>query len=510
MPENYIGFWRRYVALMVDLQVISILLFIVVVIFIVLVKLLFEISPELGSHFLRFLKKIFVYSMLTTIGPVPLYPFTIVFLYSFYFTILESSSMQATFGKRAIRAVVTDHDGDQITFIRANVRFFGKIISAILLMFGFIMTGFTMRKQALHDFLSGCLVVEEEYSDRDTNYVGFWRRFIAIQVDCNIIYVIPGFLGGIYVFILGWFLFHSVTTGVDSATIINIISSIMSTISNYSGAIKYWNLGIYICGYLIFIWLYFTIFEFSSIQATPGKLAIGAVVTNLEEGRISFAKSTVRFWIKLLTPIVILLIGYGINLIFPFYIYILQFLKTAILQFVFASIAGKIKVFLITILIFAIPFIGFIMAVFTRRKQAFHDIIAGSLVVNKRPSEDEGEVVFEQKAPESLAQEEQQEVKELSLEDKVMGMAKDYYNNNNCMDYYSKKLSSTKKRGGKWEIKGIDDFTYLVHLREGEELYTFEVDFNTGIVIDVWSAPYLREKYRNLVKENPENNEPNP
>ena len=51
------------------------------------------------------------------------------------------------------------HRGQRISFAMANARFFGKAVSAVLLFSGFIMAGFTTRKQALHDLMAGTLVV---------------------------------------------------------------------------------------------------------------------------------------------------------------------------------------------------------------------------------------------------------------------------------------------------------------------------------------------------------------
>jgi uncharacterized RDD family membrane protein YckC len=75
-----------------------------------------------------------------------------------YFALMESSSMQATVGKLAIGAIVTDLDGNRISFGRATGRYFAKILSAVILMIGFIMVGFTARKQGLHDMMAGTLV----------------------------------------------------------------------------------------------------------------------------------------------------------------------------------------------------------------------------------------------------------------------------------------------------------------------------------------------------------------
>jgi uncharacterized RDD family membrane protein YckC len=56
---------------------------------------------------------------------------------------------------------VTDLSGNRITFARASGRFFGKILSGMILGIGFLMAGFTARKQALHDILAGCLVLRQ-------------------------------------------------------------------------------------------------------------------------------------------------------------------------------------------------------------------------------------------------------------------------------------------------------------------------------------------------------------
>lgn len=76
-----------------------------------------------------------------------------------YYACLESSDWQATLGKKAIGIIVTDLDGNRLSFGRATGRHFAKILSAIILLIGYIMAGFTQRKQALHDIIAGCLVV---------------------------------------------------------------------------------------------------------------------------------------------------------------------------------------------------------------------------------------------------------------------------------------------------------------------------------------------------------------
>jgi uncharacterized RDD family membrane protein YckC len=50
-------------------------------------------------------------------------------------------------------------NGNRISFARANGRFFGKWVSGMIMNIGYLMAGFTEKKQALHDILAGCLVV---------------------------------------------------------------------------------------------------------------------------------------------------------------------------------------------------------------------------------------------------------------------------------------------------------------------------------------------------------------
>ncbi len=76
-----------------------------------------------------------------------------------YFTLMESSAKQATLGKMALGIVVTDMDGRRISFGKANGRYWAKILSALILCIGFMMAGFTEKKQGLHDILAGTLVV---------------------------------------------------------------------------------------------------------------------------------------------------------------------------------------------------------------------------------------------------------------------------------------------------------------------------------------------------------------
>lgn len=79
-----------------------------------------------------------------------------------YYAIMESSPKQATLGKMVLQISVTDNKGNRISFGRATVRFFAKIISILILLIGFIMIAFTKKKQGLHDIIADTLVVAKQ------------------------------------------------------------------------------------------------------------------------------------------------------------------------------------------------------------------------------------------------------------------------------------------------------------------------------------------------------------
>jgi uncharacterized RDD family membrane protein YckC len=75
-----------------------------------------------------------------------------------YEALMLSSSYQATLGKMIFGMKVTDLYGNRISFARATGRHFAKWLSGMILCIGYIMAGFTERKQGLHDMLAGTLV----------------------------------------------------------------------------------------------------------------------------------------------------------------------------------------------------------------------------------------------------------------------------------------------------------------------------------------------------------------
>ena len=76
-----------------------------------------------------------------------------------YFSLSESSSKQASFGKQALKLKITDLDGRRISFGKATIRFFSSILSLITVFVGFLICISSTTKQALQDRISGTFVI---------------------------------------------------------------------------------------------------------------------------------------------------------------------------------------------------------------------------------------------------------------------------------------------------------------------------------------------------------------
>ena len=75
-----------------------------------------------------------------------------------YFSVMESSSRQGTFGKMIVGIKVSDEYGNRLSFGKALVRSLGKIISGLILGIGFLMAAWDEKSQALHDKMAGTIV----------------------------------------------------------------------------------------------------------------------------------------------------------------------------------------------------------------------------------------------------------------------------------------------------------------------------------------------------------------
>lgn len=142
---QYAGFWLRAWAGLIDLFFEALTAMLVIVIVDVIMKIL---SPQLGlspitAHYVTGIAFIFVLA----VGG---------WLYSAF---AESSSWRATVGKRILGLQVTTSSGGKLSFGQATVRHFMKFLSLFTAAVGFMMAGWTKRRQALHDIPSDCVVI---------------------------------------------------------------------------------------------------------------------------------------------------------------------------------------------------------------------------------------------------------------------------------------------------------------------------------------------------------------
>ena len=78
-----------------------------------------------------------------------------------YYAAFHASSKQATLGKMAVGIKVVRTDGTRISMGRGVGRYFGFMLSSLIMGIGLLMAAFTERKQGLHDVICDTLVVDK-------------------------------------------------------------------------------------------------------------------------------------------------------------------------------------------------------------------------------------------------------------------------------------------------------------------------------------------------------------
>lgn len=155
----YAGFWLRFVAYLIDGVILGVATVALIIPFFFLMggAALLEALPRHRIEGIEGFSPGQFGGLLALILVLVLVSALVQWLYYAY---LESGEKQATWGKQAIGLYVTDLAGNRVTFGRASGRFFAKFITKLIpLWIGFIMAGFTERKQALHDMIANCLVL---------------------------------------------------------------------------------------------------------------------------------------------------------------------------------------------------------------------------------------------------------------------------------------------------------------------------------------------------------------
>jgi len=142
------GFWERFLAYCIDSAILT-----------------------FGSIAVSFLGSFFIAFIMALMGMdvegaedffVVLY-YILAFVFSWlYFTIMQSSKLQATLGKKVLNLAVTDLTGNRISFGKANARFWSKFISSAILGIGYLMAAFTEKHQALHDMIADTVVLKKK------------------------------------------------------------------------------------------------------------------------------------------------------------------------------------------------------------------------------------------------------------------------------------------------------------------------------------------------------------
>ena len=131
----YAGFIRRAAAATLDSLILSV------------IQLIVDVALAIGGF------------------PKPLISLVNLVLLLFYYVYMESSSWQATLGKRIVGIKVTDLQGQRISFWRSLGRRLAMIfINPFTLGIGYLMCIWTEKRQCLHDMIAGCLVVTEQPS----------------------------------------------------------------------------------------------------------------------------------------------------------------------------------------------------------------------------------------------------------------------------------------------------------------------------------------------------------
>lgn len=115
------------------------------------------------ASFSRRLLAVFIDTMILLIPCMAanwLVPFVGSFLILLFYTpVLESSELQATFGKNCMGIQVVSVEGSQISFKTACIRLVCKLFSYAIFCIGHFLALFTEKKQTLHDLLADTVVV---------------------------------------------------------------------------------------------------------------------------------------------------------------------------------------------------------------------------------------------------------------------------------------------------------------------------------------------------------------
>ncbi len=185
-PVHYAGFWIRFLALTLDNLIVGVVLGLGSLVLTLLVGyLLKENSAHPSTAFVIFSIVITILRIILQLG---------------YFIVL-TNKRQATIGKRLLGLRVVREDGRPLSLGKIILReTIGKLVSGIIIGVGYLMVAFTKKKQALHDIMSGSVVISNP-EERKT-----WAFVVSIVIAAAlpiIMIAIVGILSSVALISLG-------------------------------------------------------------------------------------------------------------------------------------------------------------------------------------------------------------------------------------------------------------------------------------------------------------------
>ena len=139
----YAGFWKRVAACIIDQFIVMVIAILAGSVMGLISAVIFQSMPEQQ-----------LMAMMDNAGNI-----LGVIVCWLYYALQESSDRKATLGKHFMCIQVTDYNMKQITFGKATWRFFSKYVSMFIFFIGYMMAGWTQRKQALHDMMAKTYVI---------------------------------------------------------------------------------------------------------------------------------------------------------------------------------------------------------------------------------------------------------------------------------------------------------------------------------------------------------------
>jgi uncharacterized RDD family membrane protein YckC len=196
---------------------------------------------------------------------------------------------------------------------------------------------------------------------------GFWMRFLAAIIDGILVSVITSIISSIFGLNNAMIRLNEISRSVAAGGSVEAIQNeAVSLVAPILLSLIF---------SLLVNWLYFALLESSKQQATLGKMALGLKVTNMLEQPIGFGQATWRYFAKQIPGLVSLIVlSFGMIPIIPV---ISDPTSTAA-----RAAAGTFL--LVSFVSFLIGVVPFVMAGFTAKKQALHDLMTKTLVVRPK------------------------------------------------------------------------------------------------------------------------------